>query len=479
MSVEMASLQPGRRAVHPDLVLGICCMSVLLVGLDVTIVNVALPMIRHDLHAELSGLQWVLDAYTLVVASFLMASGAMADRIGRRRTFQAGMVLFTLGSVLCSVSPAIQWLIAFRALQALGASMLNPVALSIIANVFTDHAERARAVGVWGMVAGLSLALGPVVGGVLVDWVGWRSVFWVNLPIGAVALVLTARYVPESKATEPRPFDPVGQSLMFIALTGLTYAVIEGQHLGWGSATILGLLGAAGLAVAGLLVYEPTREKPLLDLRFFRSVPFTSATVIAVCAFAAFSAFLFMTALYLQEARKLTAMRTGIYMLPLALSMAACSPVSARLLARRGRRLPLLLAALGLGLSTVVLTQARITTPMALLLVAYALFGAAIGMVNPPIAHTAVSGMPAAQAGVAAALASTSRQVGSALGVAFAGTMAAIGRAQGTDFTSATHPVYWGLVGCAGAVALLGWLSDTPWARASVAELRHLLDEGH
>jgi MFS family permease len=186
-----------------------------------------------------------------------------------------------------------------------------------------------------------------------------------------------------------------------------------------------------------------------------------------------------MTALYLQEARKLTAMRTGICMLPLALSMAACSPVSARLLARRGRRLPLLLAALGLGSSTVVLTQATIATPMALLLVAYALFGAAIGMVNPPIAHTAVSGMPAAQAGVAAALTSTSRQVGSALGVAVAGTVAAIGRAQGTDFTSATHPVYWGLVGCAGVVALLGWLSDTPWARVSVADLRHLLDEGH
>src|ERR1700722_18902942 len=193
-----------RRPVHPDLVLCICCMSLLLVGMDVTIVNVALPAIGLDLGARMSGLQWVVDAYTLVVASFLMLAGATADRVGRRRTFQAGMALFMAGSLLCSLAPNIGALVAFRAVQALGASMLNPVALSIIANVFTESAARARAIGVWGTVAGLSLGVGPVVGGFLRQAVGGRSVFWINLPIGATALVLTARFVPESKASRPR-----------------------------------------------------------------------------------------------------------------------------------------------------------------------------------------------------------------------------------------------------------------------------------
>src|ERR1700760_3517641 len=175
---------------HRYVILAICCMSLLIVSMDNTIVNIALPSLRTDLHASVSGLQWTIDAYTLVLASLLVLSGSTADRIGRRRTFQTGLVLFSAGSFLCSLAPSLGWLIAFRMLQAVGGSMLNPVAMSIIRNVFHDPRERAQAIGVWGATVGVSIAMGPVIGGALVQSVGWRSIFWVNIPIGVAAIVL-------------------------------------------------------------------------------------------------------------------------------------------------------------------------------------------------------------------------------------------------------------------------------------------------
>ena len=182
------------------MVLATCCLSVFIAGLDVTIVNVALPSIQGALHASVSGLQWTIDAYTLVIACLLMLSGSLADRFGRRRVFQIGLAVFSLGSLLCSLAPSLGWLIAFRGLQAVGGSMLNPVAMSIIANTFTGRAGRAKAIGLWGSVAGLSLASGPVLGGLLVSGIGWRSIFWINVPVGLIAIALTQRFVPESRA---------------------------------------------------------------------------------------------------------------------------------------------------------------------------------------------------------------------------------------------------------------------------------------
>src|SRR3954468_2736447 len=170
------------------LILAICCMSLLIVSLDNTIMNIALPALREDLGASISGLQWTIDAYTLVLASLLVLSGSTADRVGRRRTFQTGLALFSAGSLLCTLAPSLGWLIAFRAVQAIGGSMLNPVAMSIITNTFTEPRERARAIGVWGAVVGFSMALGPLLGGLLVDTLGWRSIFWVNVPVGIAAI---------------------------------------------------------------------------------------------------------------------------------------------------------------------------------------------------------------------------------------------------------------------------------------------------
>src|ERR1700759_1213062 len=224
---------PGLSRSRRLLVLGICCFSLLMVGLDTTIVNGALPSIRNELHASVSGLQWTIDAYTLVLASLLMLAGSTADRIGRKRTFRAGLVVFSLGSLLCGPAPSLGSLIAARVLQAIGGSMLNPVAMSIIRNVFDDPRERAQAIGVWGGMIGLSMALGPLVGGALVDSLGWRWVFLVNVPVGLLAVTLTAIFVPESRAPRPRRLDPVGQALVIVALSSLTYAIIEGGHVGF------------------------------------------------------------------------------------------------------------------------------------------------------------------------------------------------------------------------------------------------------
>jgi EmrB/QacA subfamily drug resistance transporter len=474
------STLPDGRAVRPTLVLGICCLSLLMVSMDATIVNVALPAIRADLASTTSGLQWVIDAYTLVVASLLMLAGSLADRFGRRRTFQTGMIMFTAASVLCSLAPDLHSLIVFRMLQALGASMLNPVAMSIITNIFIEPRARARAIGVWGAVVGISMALGPLVGGGLTQAIGWRAIFWINLPIGLAAIVLAQRFVPESRAPAARRVDPVGQLLVLAGLASLTYAVIEGPHHGWGSPLILGLFALAAASVIGILVYEPRQAEPLIDLRFFRSVPFTSATVIAVCSFGSFAGFVFLNALYLQEVRGLPAFTTGLYTLPLALTMIVCSPISGRMVGRFGARPSLTLAGLALAVSALILTRLDATTPLPLLVVAYAIFGVGFGFVNAPITNTAVSGMPRARAGLAAAIASTSRQVGSALGVAIGGTIASTsstGHRAGPGFPAATHAFSWLVVACSVAVVALGMLSTNEWARASTRRIASLLDD--
>jgi EmrB/QacA subfamily drug resistance transporter len=451
------------------LVLAICCMSLFIVGLDVTIVNVALPSIGRELHAGVSGLQWTIDAYTLVLASLLMLSGSTADRIGRRRTFQTGLAIFTLGSLLCSVAPGLGWLVAFRMLQAIGGSMLNPVAMSIITNTFIKPGERARAIGVWGGVIGLSMALGPLAGGVLVETVGWRGIFWVNIPVGVAAIILTALFVPESKAPRARRLDPIGQLLIIVLLAGLVYGLIEGPGSGWFSGKILGCFALSAAALVALVSYEPRREEPLIDVRFFRSAPFSGAVVIAICAFAGLGGFLLVNTLYLQDVRGYSPLLAGVYTLPMAAMVAICSPLSGRLVASRGTRLPLIVAGTGITAAGLILAHIQSGTPTIVLLAAYLLFGLGFGMVNAPITNSTVSGMPRTQAGVAAGVASTSRQVGSSLGVAIIGsaTISALHGPFKLDFADASHVGWWILTGCGLAVLLLGLLVSGSWARGT------------
>jgi EmrB/QacA subfamily drug resistance transporter len=464
--------------VQPDnrrwLILGICCMSLLIVGIDVTIVNVALPAIQKGLHASLGGLQWTLDAYSLVLASLLMLSGSMGDRFGRKRVFQTGLVVFTLGSLLCSLAPNLDLLVAFRCLQALGGSMLNPIALSIVTNTFTDRQERARAVGIWGAVFGVSLALGPVIGGILVTDLTWRAIFLINVPVGILAIVLTQMYVPESKAATARRIDPWGQLLTIAMLATLTFGVIEGPTDGWGSVTIVGCFAAAAIACASLITVERRRFQPLLEVRFFRSAPFSGASVIAVLAFAGMGGFLFLNTLYLQDTRGYSALHAGVLTLPLAAMICIFAPISGRLVGSRGPRLPLLVSGPFILAGGLLMLQLGDHTSTLYLLTDYVVFGIGIGLVNAPISNTAISGMPINQAGVAASVASASRQVGSSLGVAVTGSLVA--SASYAHLGAASHPAWAVLAGCGFGIFVLGYISTGQWARRTAETVRASLE---
>jgi EmrB/QacA subfamily drug resistance transporter len=462
------------------LVLVICCSSLFIVGLDSTIVNIALPSIGRDLHASVAGLQWTVDGYAFVLASLLMLSGATADRIGRRQVFQIGLAVFTAGSGLCSLAPGLGWLIAFRMLQAIGGSMLNPVAMSIITNTFTDKTERARAIGVWGGAYGLSMALGPVVGGLLVDSVGWRGTFWVNIPVGLAAIALTARFVPESRAPRPRRPDPVGQALIIVMLGSLTYAIIEGPALGWRSPVIMALFVVAAVALVTFVAYEARRAEPVLDPRFFRSVPFTGSVLTAISATAAIGGFLFLATLYLQEVRAMSAVQAGLHLLPMATMMAFGAVVSSRILARRGARLPMLAAGVGLAAGGLLLSRLTASSAPAPLALAFIVFGIGGGLVNAPITYTAVSGMPVSQAGVASGIASTSRQMGQCLGIAVTGSILA-GNLRGgplrAGFVTASHADWLLLTGCGVVVFVLGLVTTSQSALATAARTAATFDQ--
>ncbi|GFE18496.1 MFS transporter [Streptomyces glebosus] len=468
-----AELSPRRKS----LVLAICCVSIVVVVMDISIVNVALPSMGRDLHASESGRQWAVDAYTLVLAAFLVLAGATADRVGRRRVFQAGLAAFGLGSVLCGLAPDIGWLIAARALQAVGGTMLNPVAMAIVANTFTGAAERARAIGVFASMSGLALALGPILGGGLVDAFGWRSVFWINVPIVAVAIVCAALFVPESRAEGARRFDPVGQVLMVLVLGSVVYAIIESGALGWTSPVILGLLAVAAFGVAGLLGYEPRRADPLLELRLFRSVPFSSAIVMALFGLCGFGAFLFVTTQYLQDVRGLSPVAAGLCLLPVGLLVLVVAPLTGRVVAARGPLVPLVVAGVALALGGGLSLGLGPKTPLPAVLAVHLLFGVFLGAVNPPITNAALAGMPRSMAGLAGSLASTGRQTGTTLGVAISGTLIGPQIAHGgTAFTGAAHRVWWMLVVLGVGILVLAAVSAGPWARATAERAGMLVD---
>ncbi|NKX86184.1 MFS transporter [Nocardia coubleae] len=434
-------------------VLAVCSTGLFLVGLDTTIVNAALPSIARDLHTGVRGIAWIVDAYTLVMASLLISAGAIADRVGRRRVFRVGLVLFGASSVLCAVAPTVGVLLAARIAQGAGAAMLSPVALAIVVGVFTDPGQRARAIGVWAAVFGVAMAAGPVVGGALVQSLGWRGVFWVNLPVIAVVLVLTALVVPESRAVRVRRLDGLGQVLLVIVVGGSVGVLLEGPRLGWASpATIIGSAVVCA-AIIAFVRLEGRRPEPLIDPDLFRRAPFTAAVLSAVAVFVALGATLLLTTLYLQDARGMSPAAAGAVMLPLAVPAIVFAPLSGVLVSRHGARRPLQLAggftALGGGLLFVAVREHR---PLPLLLTALLLVGIGFGFANPPITTTAVSGLPADRAGVAGGITSTARQFGAALGVAVAGGF--IGGAAQTELAQAARPG-WLLVGCCGLLVMV------------------------
>jgi EmrB/QacA subfamily drug resistance transporter len=404
--------------------LTIVCSSALFVSsLDVTVVNVALPALRAQLGAGPAQLQWVVDAYTLTLAVLLLLGGALGDRFGRRALFRTGLTLFGLGSLGCALAPSPDVLIGLRVLQAAGAALLQPSALSTITSSIGDPRQRARAIGVWAGVFGLAAAIGPLVGGLLIDTAGWRWIFLINLPVVATALLFSLR-LPETRGAAPRPLDPLGIGLAAMAVLGLTYLLIQGAHTSYTAPAPLTAGVVAGLSAAAFIVAERRRAHPLFPLSLLRHRGFTAATGIAVLAFAILAGFLFASSLYWQQDRHASALGAGLALLPATLGIAIVSPVTGHLIHRLGPRALLIAAGVALTTAAALLIVAASGYAYLPYAAGYLALGAGFGLANPPITNTAVNGLPARQAGVASALATTSRQIGNTLGVAVLASVA-------------------------------------------------------
>ena len=467
-------------AARKNVILATCCLSLLVISMDLTILNVALPAIHaefhlHGDHSE-QQMQWAINIYPLVLASLLILGGATGDRYGRRRVFQIGLTVFGAASVLCSLAPNVETLIAGRFIQAVGGAMMNPVALSIISQVFPERAERARALGIWGAMSGLSLALGPVVGGVLSQFISWRAVFWINPLICLAALVLTAVYVSESKSATVRDVDVIGQLLLVIGLFGLVFVLVEGPWLGWSNPGIITAGVIATLALLSFPRHQSRRNDPLIDPRFFRSEPFASATAIALLEAAVWGAFLLVMSLYLQSERGYSATRTGLMFLPIAIGLLVVSPLSGRTVGRFGARPPLLVTGLAIITGSVLLMLLTATTPVWLLLVIFAVAGIAFGTVSAPIISTALAGMPLDRAGAAAAVISTNRQIGVSIGIALCAEVAQTAALGDRNFIAAARPLWWLGIAVGLVVAGLAISSTSARAERSAGRLAGLIE---
>lgn len=454
-------------------VLAVCCLSMFLVGLDTTIVNVGLPAIGRGLEVGTRGLEWIVDAYTLVLASLLISSGALADRFGRRRVFQCGLAVFGTASLLCALAPSAGVLIAARALQGVGASMLSPVALAIVVNAMPDPKERAQAIGIWASVFGLSMAAGPLTGGALLAGLDWRALFWINIPVIAAALLLSALFVPESRAPRARRLDLPGQILLTVVLAAVVGVLIEGPHIGWTSLAALAGCAGAAVATAGFVWVESRRPEPLMDLRLFGRPAFSGAVVGAVAVFLALNMTLLLNTLYLQNTREWTPLAVGMATLPLAVGATVCAPWSGRMVGSTGPRLPLLLAGAFITAGALCLVRLTPHTSVFLLLAAYLLIGIGFGFANAPITNTAVNGLPPARAGVAGAITSTARQLGAALGIAIAGGLVTATTPMG--LARASRPGWILVASCGGLLFLLAYASRPKGSRTGSAspQARH------
>jgi len=411
----------GRRN---GVILTVCCAALFMSTLDTTVLNVALPTLERSFDASPSGLQWTASTYILVRGSLLFMSGSIGDRFGRRRCFRVGLVVFTVGSIACSLSPSLGVLITSRGLQAVGGALMTPSTLAIIANTFTEKRSRAKALGYWSATTGVSTAAGPLIGGILIESLGWRSVFWVNVPVGALVYFGT-RSIPESRRIgRPRPFDLPGQFAMIVTITSLTVALITGPTSSWNSPSVILALLICVVGATLFLARERHAHHPFFELEVFKVPAMVGAVVVAFVAYIALAGFLFFNTLYLQDVRHFSPLHAGIYTVPTTAAVLVAAPISGRLLGGRGARLPATLGSLlvtaAMGELALVLTA---NTSTGLLLVGYVCLGLGVGLLNPPATGASVASMSPDRAGVAAAITSTVRQFGSNFGVALMGSL--------------------------------------------------------
>lgn len=405
-------------------ILAVLCFGLLVIVLDNSILNVALPTIQKDLGATSGDLQWIVDSYTLVFAGLLLTAGALGDRFGRRGALQIGFVLFGAGSVLAALSSTSGMLIGTRAFMGIGGALIMPATLSIITNVFPPR-DRAKAIGIWAGTAGLGGALGPLTGGFLVTHFYWGSVFLVNVPIVVVGLIAGVFLIPTSKDPSAPRLDPIGAVMSILGLALVLYAIIEAPVKGWTSAETL-VVGAIGLTVCvGFVVWEARSRHPMLDITFFRRPRFTAAAMAITLVFFAMFGSLFLQTQYFQFVLGYSALETGVRMIPFAAAMMIVAPMSAPIAARWGSKLTV---ALGLGLVTLgllSLTQLQVDTPYVNIFWRLMIMSAGMGLTMAPATESVMGSLPLHKAGVGSAVNDTTRQIGGALGVAVIGSVLA------------------------------------------------------
>jgi EmrB/QacA subfamily drug resistance transporter len=409
-----------------NLALAILALTGLMLVLDITITNVALPTIQRALGTTTQDLQWVVNAYALAAGGFLLLGGRLADRLGRRRVFLAGMLVFAVGSLLGGLAPSAGWLIAARGLQGLGAALVGPSAFSIITTTFAEGPERNRAVGLWSATAASGGALGMLLGGLLTQYAGWRWVLFVNVPVALLVLVVTPRLVPDIAGQPEARTDVAGAVLVTGGLLALTYATTLVPTHGWTTAPILGLLGAAAVLLAGFVVVEARHRAPLVPLGIFRRRSLTGAVTVGLLVGAGLvAAPIFFLTLYLQQILGFSAVQAGLASLPLALAVIAAARLGTALIGSVGAKR---LAAAGLALSAVALALLGRIRPggsyAADVLGPMLLQGLGMGLVFMPVMVSAVAGVPPADQGLVSGVLQTTQQLGVALGVAALTTLA-------------------------------------------------------
>jgi EmrB/QacA subfamily drug resistance transporter len=402
--------------------LGVLALSLVIIGLDNTILNVALPTLQDEFDASASSLQWMVDSYLLVFAGLLLVFGTLGDRLGRKRALQAGISIFGLASLGALVADSSSQVIAVRALMGVGAALIMPATLSIIANVFPAE-ERGKAIGIWAALAAVGIGLGPLAGGLLLEWFDWSSVFLVNVPFALAALLLGIRYVPESRDPRPGRFDITGAALSTAGFSVLVYAVIEAPDLGWLSGSVLGLLGAAVALLAAFVWWERRTPDPMLDLGFFRNAGFSVGTAAVSVAFFALLGGIFALTQYLQFAHGYTAVEAGAIMSPLALGLVIGAGSSNRAVQRLGTARVVAIGLSGLAAMLALTLTWSADTGAGLLLAWFFGLALSMGWVMAPATDAVVGAVPAARSGVASAMNTVSRMVSGALGVAVVGSL--------------------------------------------------------
>jgi EmrB/QacA subfamily drug resistance transporter len=404
------------------LVLGVLCLSLLLIVVDNTIVNVALPSLQRDLNATTSQLQWIVDSYVLVFAGLLLTAGSLGDRFGRKGALAIGLAVMGSGSILASRVATADQLIGARALMGIGAALIMPATLSIITNVFTVPRERAKAIAIWAATSGMAVAIGPVTGGWLLEHFWWGSVFLVNVPVVVAALVLGHLFVPSSKDPAPPRLDPVGALLSIAGLVTLVWAIIEGPS-GWTEPRILIAFGLAALLLAGFFAWERRIDHPMLDVRFFRNPRFSAASAAITITFFSMFGSLFLLTQYLQFVLGYTPLQTGVRFMPMAAVMMVVAPSSARLVERFGTKR---VVVFGLAINALALFGAstlEVGSGYTRVLFVLMIQSVGMGLTMAPCTESIMGSLPLGRAGVGSAVNDTTRQVGGALGVAVLGSV--------------------------------------------------------